>query len=1270
MGCNNSKEAKKAAAAAAPKSDVHGAALAVPLLHLKGRSTADPLHFEFHAGLTKTYLDGLHDICANGVTYAGKVALCTGCGRGSIGVEIVKILLAGGATVVCTTSSYSRKTCDFYREIYEKHGAKGAALHVVPFNGGSMADCKSVVDFVFDSEKEGGLGTDLDFVVPFAAISEQGMELDNIGSKSELAHRIMLTNVLRLLGQVKVRKAAAGTVSRPTMCVLPMSPNHGIFGGDGLYAESKIGLEILFNKWHSEHWGQYLTICGASIGWTRSTLMAANNLVAQGIEDLGVRTFSTHEMGLNIAALMHPGVVKLAEAAPVWADLNGGLNLVENLNHVSANLRKSIRDEAAVRAAVAKEKRLDAEALGEKGSKPAPSVSRRANNDFGFIKMREYGDLHAELGHMKGMVDPGQVVVVTGYGEVGPWGSSRTRWEMEAHGTFSLEGCIELAWAMGFIRYERNPKYAGWVDAKTKKPLGDVEIKKTYEEEILKHTGVRFVEPELFDGYDPHNKTLLQQVSIDADMAPVECGEEEARGFKKQHGDAVDIWEKGDGVWLAKLRKGAQLYIPKALQFSRLVAGQLPTGWSAERYGLPKDIIDQVDPVTLFTLVSTAEALITSGITDPYEFYKYVHVSEVGNVSGGGIGGMRALQRIFKRRFLDEPIQKDILQESFINVMPAWVNLLLLSSSGPIKTPVGACATAVESVEIGVDCLLSGKAKVVIAGGFDDFQEEGSYEFANMKATSDALEEAAKGRTPSEMSRPTTKSRAGFMEAQGAGMHVLMTAETAIEMGVPMYGIVALTNTATDKEGRSVPAPGQGILTTARETRGVVPQRLLDFGWRRRQLEQERANIARWVQAEHEYLQDELAQFTAAAQPADKDAYTQQRLAEIKAGARRKESAALDTFGQGFYRNNASIAPLRGALAVWGLDVDDISVASFHGTSTQANDLNESEVVNTQVAHLGRSKGNLLPTVFQKWLTGHPKGAAAAWMLNGCLQMLEHQCVPGNRNADNVDGRLEKFSHLFFPSRTLHGIEVKAALLKSFGFGQVGGECLVLHPDYILATLDEAQYARYASLRNGRQQATYRHYHQALAGGKLIKVKEGAPYKADQTQAVYLDPLARATKDPKTGSYSFHAYKGAKVPSAAVEAAEAALLGEKAAKGIGCDVEMLSAMPVDNPTFMERNFTESELEQCHAAANPRAVLTGKWSAKEAVVKAVSSFQAEGAAPVWDGPSAPLREIEISDDLKVSFHGRAAEAVKKAGVSGVTVAVTNAGSYSIAYAQAQ
>ena len=414
------------------------------------------------------------------------------------------------------------------------------------------------------------------------------------------------------------------------------------------------------------------------------------------------------------------------------------------------------------------------------------------------------------------MVDLEKVVVVTGFAEVGPWGNSRTRWEMEAYGQFSLEGCIEMAWIMGLIKNHngliKGKQYAGWVDAKTGEPVDDKDVKPKYEAHILEHAGIRLIEPEMFNGYDPNKKELLQEVVIEEDLEPFETSKENANEFKLKHEDKVEIFEiKESGEYTVRLKKGASLLVPKALKFDRLVAGQIPLGWDATKYGIPDDIVAQVNPVTLWVLVCTVESLLASGITDPYEFYKYVHISEVGNCIGSGIGGATALRGMYKDRYLDLPIQKDILQESFINTMSAWVNMLILSSTGPIKTPSGACATAVESLDIGYETIIEGKARVCFVGGFDDFTEEGSYEFANMKATSNGVDEFAHGRTPADMSRPATTTRNGFMESQGAGMQLIMTAKLALEMGVPIYGILGMTATATDKIGRSIPAPGQEI---------------------------------------------------------------------------------------------------------------------------------------------------------------------------------------------------------------------------------------------------------------------------------------------------------------------------------------------------------------------------------------------------------------------------------------------------------------------------
>jgi fatty acid synthase subunit alpha len=1208
----------------------------IPFLHLKRK---DEHGWEYSKKLTGLYLDGLEQAAKSGVTFQGKNALMTGAGAGSIGADVLQGLISGGAKVVVTTSRFSREVTEYYQSMYARYGARGSQLIVVPFNQGSKQDVEALIDYIYDPKK--GLGWDLDFIVPFAAIPENGREIDSIDSKSELAHRIMLTNLLRLLGCVKTQKAERGFETRPAQVVLPLSPNHGTFGNDGLYSESKLALETLFNRWHSESWGNFLTICGAVIGWTRGTgLMAGNNVVAEGVEAYGVRTFSQKEMAFNLLGLMSPTIVDHCQSEPVFADLNGGLQFIPDLNELMTKLRKEIMETSEVRQAVTKETAIenkivngeDSEALYKK-----VTIEPRANIKFDFPQLPDWKTEVEPLNdNLKGMVDLEKVVVVTGFAEVGPWGNSRTRWEMEAYGKFSLEGCVEMAWIMGLIRNHNGPikgkQYAGWVDSKSGDPVDDKDIKAKYEKHILEHSGIRLIEPELFQGYDPNKKQLLQEVVIEEDLEPFETSKETAEEFKREHGDKAEIFEIPEsGEYIVRMKKGATLMIPKALKFDRLVAGQIPSGWNAKNYGIPDDIISQVDPVTLFVLVCTVESLLSSGITDPYEFYKYVHISEVGNCVGSGLGGTSALRGMYKDRFLDKPLQKDILQESFINTMSAWVNMLLLSSTGPIKTPVGACATAVESVDIGYETIVEGKARVCFVGGFDDFQEEGSYEFANMKATSNSVDEFAHGRTPKEMSRPTTTTRNGFMESQGCGMQVIMTAKLALEMGVPIYGILGLTTTATDKIGRSVPAPGQGVLTTARENPGKFPSPLLDIKYRRRQIELRKKNIKQWQESELEYLHEEIDAMKAQGQQFNESEYAQDRALHIEREAARQERDALYSLGNNFWKKDPTIAPLRGALATWGLTIDDLDVASFHGTSTVANDKNESSVICQQLKHLGRKKGNAVLGIFQKYLTGHPKGAAGAWMMNGCLQVLNSGLVPGNRNADNVDQVMEQFDYIVYPSRSIQTDGVKAFSVTSFGFGQKGAQAIGIHPKYLFATLDEATYSAYCAKVESRQKKAYRYFHNGMITNTLFVAKTHSPYTDEQMGAVFLNPDARVSIDKKSSGLAY-AHNFAKKTTNKEKTDSTKQMVESLAKGaatasnrVGVDVEDISAINIENDTFVERNFTAGEQAYCRKAPHPQASFAGKWSAKEAVFKSLG-VPSKGAG-------APLKEIEITNNEK-------------------------------------
>ena len=208
-------------------------------LHLKRQNPRQPGTWEYCTTRTNMYFEALSQMATSGITFENKTVLVTGCGRDSIGAEILKGLLSGGAKVIATTSSFSKKTTEYFREIYERYGSKGSNLTVVPFNQGSLKDINNLVDYIYNADS--GLGWDLDFILPFAAVSENGREISEIDSRSEFAHRVMLTNLLRLLGAVKTKKHALGYDTRPAEVVLPLSPNHGVFGGDGLYAESKIG---------------------------------------------------------------------------------------------------------------------------------------------------------------------------------------------------------------------------------------------------------------------------------------------------------------------------------------------------------------------------------------------------------------------------------------------------------------------------------------------------------------------------------------------------------------------------------------------------------------------------------------------------------------------------------------------------------------------------------------------------------------------------------------------------------------------------------------------------------------------------------------------------------------------------------------------------------------------------------------------------------------------------------------------------------------------
>ncbi|MBV8786912.1 MAG: DUF1729 domain-containing protein, partial [Mycobacterium sp.] len=187
--------------------------------------------------------------------YNNEVAVVTGASKGSIASSVVARLLAGGATVIATTSKLDEERLAFYRGLYRDHARYGAALWVVAANMASYSDIDALVEWVGTEQSE-SLGPQSihikdaqtpTLLFPFAAPRVVG-DLSEAGSRSEMEMKVLLWAVQRLIGGLS-RIGAERDIASRLHVVLPGSPNRGMFGGDGAYGEAKSALDALVSRW-------------------------------------------------------------------------------------------------------------------------------------------------------------------------------------------------------------------------------------------------------------------------------------------------------------------------------------------------------------------------------------------------------------------------------------------------------------------------------------------------------------------------------------------------------------------------------------------------------------------------------------------------------------------------------------------------------------------------------------------------------------------------------------------------------------------------------------------------------------------------------------------------------------------------------------------------------------------------------------------------------------------------------------------------------------
>ncbi|OOK79450.1 putative FATTY ACID SYNTHASE FAS domain protein [Mycobacterium kansasii] len=320
--------------------------------------------------------------------------------------------------------------------------------------------------------------------------------------------KVLLWAVQRLIGGLSTIGAERDIASRLHV-VLPGSPNRGMFGGDGAYGEAKSALDAVVSRWHAESsWATRVSLAHALIGWTRGTgLMGHNDAIVSAVEEAGVTTYSTDEMAALLLGLCDVESKVAAASSPIKADLTGGLAEADlDMAELAAKAREQMSSDAS---AVQEES-----APGIIAALPSPP---RAHTP---APPPDWADID---------VDPADLVVIVGGAELGPYGSSRTRFEMEVDDELSAAGVLELAWTTGLIRWEDDPQ-PGWYDTESGELVDEAELVERYHDAVVQKVGIReFVDDGAID--PDHASPLLVSVFLDKDFSFVVSTEAEARAF-------------------------------------------------------------------------------------------------------------------------------------------------------------------------------------------------------------------------------------------------------------------------------------------------------------------------------------------------------------------------------------------------------------------------------------------------------------------------------------------------------------------------------------------------------------------------------------------------------------------------------------------------------------------------------------------------------------------------------------------------------------------
>lgn len=351
---------------------------------------------------------------------------------------------------------------------------------------------------------------------------------------------------------------------------------------------------------------------------------------------------------------------------------------------------------------------------------------------------------------------------------------------------------------------------------------------------IVRHSLIREIEPQWFDhrAVSWHRRAQTLEGAV-------------PRTFEFNPGGMVDgtvlgaISEQVNGKTVTvSLAERSEVLLPSTRPFEVSAAGQLPSGFDPG--GLyPSRNHPRAVQMTIFAMSDALADLgmdwsdITSKV--PGDAISVYVSSAMGQLDESGTGGM------LRSRLLGRRVTSKQCPFGFAEMPGDFISAYVLGSFSATGPALGACATFLYNLRLGIEDIRSGRSRVAVVGAAEapvNAEVMDGYVAMGALATDKGLRllDSQTDQAPIDHRRACRPfgNNCGFTMAESAQVVVLMDDALALELGAPILAGAPYVGVRADGAKKSISGPGAGNYLTVAEAVAATRAILGDERLRRR----------------------------------------------------------------------------------------------------------------------------------------------------------------------------------------------------------------------------------------------------------------------------------------------------------------------------------------------------------------------------------------------------------------------------------------------------